>query len=437
MLFGPPRTAPGTPHRLRRRAATAAALLAAAALALSGCAGAGASAGSDIVTIQFMQNKPEVVDYFAALVKKFEKANPGIRVIQSNNEGAYVPSLIRGTPPDVTSRGWAFASADFAAKGIYADLSGLEAAKRVDPSAQQLVNSWGQYNGSETSALPFSLAGAGVIYNKAIFAKHGVAVPTTWDEFVAACEVFKANGTTPIYGTYKDSWTVGQGLFDYTTGGTVDIAKFYAPPREGAAPTVQSYAKTFAPAIPKMKTILSYTQKGAATRAYPDGNAAFAKGKAAMYFQGPWALSELNGINAKLKLGTFALPVTNNPADTKARVNVDSALSILRTSAHPVEARKFVEYLMSPAVVEAYNTDHAAFSPLKDAPAQENPQIAGIDPLIKAGRYYQGAVTYIPPAVPASNYVQYFAGTGNGDRLLKNLDEDTRRVADRLASNTQ
>ncbi len=46
-----------------------------------------------------------------------------------------------------------------------------------------------------------------MIYNKDIFAQYGVAVPTTWDEFLQACETFKANGVTPIYGTFKDGWT--------------------------------------------------------------------------------------------------------------------------------------------------------------------------------------------------------------------------------------
>ncbi|WP_165384939.1 ABC transporter substrate-binding protein [Cryobacterium sp. SO1] len=438
-----PDPSPTTPHSpaaeprrrrtvRRRRTAAVLAVTLVSGLALSGCA----TAGSDVVTIQFMQNKPEAVEYFADLVQRFEEENPDIRVVQGNSEAALVPGLIRGTPPDVTTRGWAYASADFAAKGIYADLSDLEAADRVDPAAQELVNSWGQYNGTEVSALPFSLAGAGVIYNEALFDQFGVEVPTTWGEFVAACEVFAANGVTPVYGTYKDSWTLAQGLFDYTTGGLVDVAAFYAPPEDGADPVTRSYTKTFAPAVEKMKTILSYTQKGAATRSYPDGNAAFAHGEAAMYFQGPWALSEINGINPDLQIGTFALPMTNDPADTKARVNVDSALSILRTTEHPAEARRFVEFLMQPEVVEAFNTDHAAFSPLTDAPPQANPQIAGLDPLFKAGRYYQGAFTYMPPAVPAQNYIQYFAGTGNGAGLLRNLDEDTQRVADRLAPST-
>ncbi len=422
-----------------RRALAAVGILTVAGLALAGCSAAdpaaNATGSDDVVTIQFMQNKPETIEYFQGMVAQFEAENPNIRVVQGNTEGAFVPSLIRGIPPDVTARAWAYASQDFAAKGVFADLSDLDAVKNIDPSAQELVNSWGQYNGNEITALPFSLAAAGVIYNKEIFARFGIDVPTTWDEFVVACETLKANGVMPIYGTYKDAWTVAQGLFDYATGGIVDVAKFYAPPAAGEAPTVQSYTETFAPAVAKMATILSFTQPNAATRSYPDGNGAIARGEAAMYFQGPWALSELNGINPDLKLGTFALPMTNNPADTKARVNVDVSLSMVRTTAHPVEARKFIEFLMQPQIVNDYNRDFAAFSPMTDAPAQANPQIAGLDPLMKAGRYYQGAMTYMPPAVSALNYIQFFASNADGQTLLRSLDEDTQRVADRLTPN--
>ena len=54
-----------------------------------------------------------------------------------------------------------------------------------------------------------------VIYNKEIFAEHGIEVPTTWDELIAACETLKAAGVTPFYATFKEPWTIGQGWFDY------------------------------------------------------------------------------------------------------------------------------------------------------------------------------------------------------------------------------
>ncbi|HKS02901.1 MAG TPA: extracellular solute-binding protein, partial [Arthrobacter sp.] len=311
---------------LSRRALFRAAGLAGAAavLPVAGCGSVPGNpeAGSQdgVTTLRFMQNKPEVVAYFNQVIKDFEALNPDIRVIQDFNEGNFVPGLVRNDPPDVVTRGFAQATADFVRKGVFADLSDLPAAATIDPKIQALVSSWGQYNGHETSALPFSLAAAGVIYNRDIFEAQNVQVPATWDEFVAACGKFTAAGITPIYGTFKDNWTLGQGMFDYVAGGSLDIAAFFARlTAKGAAIREdgrESFTSNFGPVLPKMLDLASFSQKGATSKNYADGNAAFAKGQAAMYLQGPWALSQLVAANKNVRLGSFPLPVTNNPADT-------------------------------------------------------------------------------------------------------------------------
>lgn len=409
---------------------------AAALIPLTGC-GANASQKNGVTTLRFMQNKPEVVDYFNQVIKDFEALNPDIRVVQDFNEGNFVPGLVRNDPPDVVTRGFAQATADFVRKGIFADLSALPAAATIDPKIQELISSWGQYNGNETSALPFSLAAAGVIYNRDIFEAHGVSVPTTWDGFVAACETFKAAGTVPVYGTYKDPWTLAQGMFDYVAGGSLDVAEFFAKLTAAGADVStaarESFTNNFGPALPKMLQLASYAQNGAESKNYADGNAAFAKGQAAMYLQGPWALSQLVAASPEIRLGTFPLPVTNNPEETKARVNVDMALSITRNTPNMAAAQRFVSYLLEPAVVNAYNEKNAAFSPLKDAPAVTNPEISGLNGSVKEARYYQGAVTYFPPSVPVNNYIQSFVYSKNGDQFLSALDDEWRRVAERTA----
>ncbi|MDV8146845.1 ABC transporter substrate-binding protein [Arthrobacter sp. B10-11] len=421
-----------------RRSLLRAAGLAGAAfmVPLTGC-GATPSTQNGTTTLRFMQNKPEVVDYFNQVIKDFEALNPDIRVVQDFNEGNFVPGLVRNDPPDVVTRGFAQATADFVKKGIFADLSAMPVAGTIDPKMQELINSWGQYNGNEINALPFSLAAAGVIYNRDIFEARGVSVPTTWDEFVAACEKFKAAGITPIYGTYKDPWTLAQGMFDYASGGALDVAEFFARLNaKGARITkdsAESFGSNFGPALPKMLQLASYSQNGAASKNYADGNAAFAKGQAAMYLQGPWALSQLVAANKDIRLGTFPLPVTNNPAETKARVNVDMALSITRSTPNMAAAQRFVNYLLEPSVVNTYNEKNAAFSPLKDAPAVSNPQISGLNAAVEEARYFQGAVTYFPPSVPVNNYIQSFVYSKNGEQFLAALDDEWRRVAERTA----
>lgn len=403
------------------------------ALAVPSCSTARAGA---ITTLRLQQGKPEVVDYFNTLITDFEAKNPDIRVVQDFNTGNWVPGLIRDDPADIVTNAYSVTTADFTNKGIFADLSGLPAAQLVDPKALELINSFGQYNGTELSALPFSLAAAGVIYNKDIFARHGVEVPTTWSEFIRVCKKLKAAGTTPIYATYKDSWTLGQ-PYGYVAGGSVDLAGFFARmPKTNddvKVGTGASFAADFMGPTDKFLQILSHAQPGAGSRAYTDGNAAFAKGAAAMYLQGPWALSELTTINPKINVGTFALPCTENPADTQAQVTLDITISIARNSPRIEAAKKFVGYLMQPSVVSAYNQKFSAFSPQKGAAATANAQIAELQPLIAEGKYYLNFTNYFPPAVTLNNYFQTLALDKNAPAFLTTLDDAWHRVAVRNA----
>jgi len=226
-------------------------------------------------------------------------------------------------------------------------------------------------------------------------------------------------------------------MFDYASGGALDVGEFftklYAKGARITSDAPESFANSFGPALPRMLQLASFSQNGAASKNYADGNAAFAKGQAAMYLQGPWALSQLVAANKNIRLGSFPLPVTNNPEDTKARVNVDMALSITRNTPNMAAAQRFVNYLLEPSVVNTYNEKNAAFSPLKDAPAVSNPQISGLNAAVQEARYFQGAVTYFPPSVPVNNYIQSFVYSKNGEQFLAALDDEWRRVAERTA----
>nr|WP_245348554.1 extracellular solute-binding protein [Paeniglutamicibacter psychrophenolicus] len=409
------------------------ATVAAAGLALPACSKSRAGA---VTTIRLQQGKPEVVDYFNSLIRDFEAKNPDIHVVQDFNGGNWVPGLIRDDPADVVTNAYSVTTSDFTKKGIFADLSDLPAAGMTDPKALELINSFGRYKESELNALPFSLAAAGVIYNKDLFAEHGVEVPTTWSDFLAACETFKDAGLTPVYGTFKDSWTLGQ-PYGYVSGGNVDLAGFFSRmPRTSADLEIGSeatFGRTFKTATDNFLTVLGYMQDDAGSRGYTDGNAAFAKGKAAMYMQGPWALSELTTINPDIKLGTFALPMSDDPEETQAQVTLDMTFSITRSTPRMDAAKRFVSYLMEPAVVTAYNNKFSAFSPLKGAAKTPNEQVAGLQPLIAGGKYYLNMTNYFPPAITLNNYFQTLALNGEADAFLSTLDDAWHRVAARNA----
>ena len=46
----------------------------------------------------------------------------------------------------------------------------------------------------------------GVWYNKEVFAKYNLKVPTTWSQFLSVCDTLKKNGVTPLAQTVQGRW---------------------------------------------------------------------------------------------------------------------------------------------------------------------------------------------------------------------------------------
>jgi raffinose/stachyose/melibiose transport system substrate-binding protein len=403
---------------------------------LAACASAGAATTTSII---FEETKPEVVPYFNNLVAKFNAAHPHI-VVTHDFTSSLIAEFVRGNPPAIDCDNYNLTTSIFVARGVLANLASLPQAQTINPDIQALVSQYGSYHG-ETSVLPFSVAAEGVIYNMELFDKVGVsAVPTTWTEFIAVCEKFKSKNITPIYQTYGDTWTTQQGLFDYTVGGMIDVAAFFkqlnAEGTNLASNPAVSFEKDFTAPCQKMLSLSPYFNKNPIAEHYTDGNLAFASGQAGMYMQGPWAVGDVLAISPKLKMGTFPLPATDDPAQTKCRVNLDLAIWLPRSqsSSQRAAALEFLDYLMQPSIMNAYNQANLAFSPLKDAPQQTSPIVAGLNPYVSSGRFYQGAGTYVPITIPVGNFIQEMMLTGSVGGFTSSMDGAFKRLAIRTSA---
>lgn len=405
-----------------------------AALALAAPLPACSSSGT--TQIRFLMNKPEVVGYFTELVAAYNDSQSAVRVFLDTTPTSITAQFIRGAPPDIACYNYNLEAGTFVSAGALSDLSDLPEAATIDPAVQDLVTQYASFEG-ETSVLPYSVTAAGVIYNPQLFDDSGVSVPTTYPELLSACETFVDAGVAPIFGTYRDTWTMQQGLFDYTTGSVVDVAAFYAELAEVGTDfepgSELSFSRVLADPVARMVELAGFSNPDAPSRTYPDGNLAFGRAEAAMLLQGPWALGEIAKADPDLPVATFALPMTDDPADTKVRVNLDLALWIPRSTPRADAARDFLQYLMQPDVINAYNADNQASSPLRDAPAQPDERLAGLQPYVTQAAFYQGAGTYIPTTVPLGNYLQEALVSGDADGFLRTLDADWRRLALRSA----
>ncbi len=419
-----------SPHFLNRPVSRRAVLGGLGALGVTGLlAGCAPSGGRTDIT--FFMSKTEVLEHFTELISEFNSSQSNVRVILDSSSNI-AATFVRGNPPDIACFTYNLEMARFMERGALSDLSDVSIASQIRPEVQELVDQYATYPG-RTSVIPWSVTAAAVIYNQDIFEEQGLEVPRTWTEFTEVCEALVAAGITPIYGTYRDPWTIAQGHFDYTVGGSFDTAEFFEKmkeqgPQVGIDSSV-SFQKDFFEPMERMVQLNEWSNQNAASRGYGEGNFAMGAGEAAMYMQGPWALTEIEKTAPDARLGNFPLPMTDDPDDLRVRVNLDLALWIPEESQKKDAAREFLEFLTKPEVQDTYNQQFLAFGTRQDAPPQEDPRVAELQSFYDEGRFYQGPSKAIPLTIPAEGYIQAMMTGSSIEGTLRTMDNDWRRLA--------
>ena len=135
------------------------------------------------------------------VLNNFNEYYPNVELVYEQNNGSKLAEYLKNNPQvdifmtdDTNLRydDWD----DYYVKDSCADLT----AAGVDTSAVEdgVLDSC-TFDG-QLLRLPMSLNLTGMVVNKSLLAKEGLAVPTTWQEFLDVCEALKAKGYTPIQG---------------------------------------------------------------------------------------------------------------------------------------------------------------------------------------------------------------------------------------------
>lgn len=416
----------------RRTSTAVLALVASFATVLAGCA---APADDEVVTLDFFQFKQEATADFDRIVKDFEAENPDIDVVINtvpDADTAIRALLVKGRTPDVLTLNGSGKFGLLAKAGVFHDFTGDPLVKQVNPAAQEILNDLGRYDDAEINALAFSNNANGIIYNRKIFAEHGLEVPQTWDELIEVCEKLKAAGVTPFYGTLADGWTALPAL--NALGAYAARDGFFEQLRaagEDAADAPVSFRSDWAEVLDQEQTLFSYAQEGYRGRTYDDGNAAFAHGETAMLMQGIWAISQIKAIEPDVDLGVFPYPGTNDPADTLLVSGVDVAVTLGRDTSHPEEAMRFVEYLFRPETLDAYAASQSMFSTSSTSDGTKDAALTELQPYFDDGRITGFIDHQVPPSIPLEPIVQQSLFDGDADGALATLDNEWRKVAAR------
>jgi raffinose/stachyose/melibiose transport system substrate-binding protein len=204
------------------------ALAASAILVFGACTGTGASTApstapttaasaepskaAEPVTITWyhIQNNDPGLSLWKTLADEYTAAHPNVTIdIQVNENEAFKTKLTtllqQGDIPDLFQTWGGGGLRQQVEAGLVKDISGDIADWKDEINAGAL--SMYEVDG-KNYGMPFDLGLVGFWYNTAAFEEAGItALPTTWDEFLAAVQTLKDKGITPIALAGKDTWT--------------------------------------------------------------------------------------------------------------------------------------------------------------------------------------------------------------------------------------
>ena len=198
-----------------------------------------------------------------------------------------------------------------------------------------------QFEGKRV-VLPVLTDAYGLYYNKDMFAKYGIAVPTTMDEFVAALQKFKDNGITPMAESAAE-YPLGQLWYQLAltkaNRSWVNDYQLYTGNVDWHAPELSYATQTVSDWVNK-----GYISKDATGLKAEDAGTAFEAGKYPLFFSGSWWYNRFTTEIKNYQWGTFLFPAKMSPGSA-------GNMWVVPTSAKNKDlAYKFIDITMSPKI---------------------------------------------------------------------------------------
>jgi len=213
----------------------------------------------------------------------------------------------------------------------------------------------------------------GFVYNKDVFAKAGVSVPTTQAELLDACAKLKQAGVTPIVVTAKDTWTIGMWIIEIMPLVVMDRPTIWTDLNTGKVK--YNEVPQFLAALQGMKQLIvdsGFVNKDFLATTYDMGNDMVATGKAAMVVQGDWAASDMVKKYPDANVGMFPFPIVDNARFT---AGFTPAFTILKESKNVAAAKELLKYFATPEQVKAVALDWGYVPATKDVTVELAPWI--------------------------------------------------------------
>ena len=318
-------------------------MLLAAALGLFLGACSKKEAGSGTVTLTMGSWRADDVAQMNNLLAEYKKVKPNVDIqFRPTNPPDYNATLRLqldgGTGPDLMyARSYATGQELFNA-GYFGDCSDIPGVK--ENFVLSNLSPWLTPDG-RAFAVPFAAVSHAVYYNKTIFQKEGLAIPQTWEDFLALCGTLASKGYTPLANGVADEWDILEvyflGMLPNFAGGALERVKYETGEKK-------LNDADFIAAFQAMADSAKYLPKGYKAVTYNDSQALFNTQQAVMFMDGSWTASVYDG--AAFEWGVFAMPAPRGKT-TKIAFHPDMAITWNAKSKYPQECKDFLAWIAS------------------------------------------------------------------------------------------
>ncbi|RXZ80884.1 extracellular solute-binding protein [Paenibacillaceae bacterium] len=321
------------------------------------------SGGDKKVTLKIIHWQQENINnYIKAFNKKFEDQHPGVTIEYTTvpADATYdqlMQTRMNATDADIIPLKFSFVGApeewsvgaedplwkQWIDGGLIADLSDQDFIKHYNPV--DVANAM-TYNDKVYGINMGKVSFTGMFYNKDIFSKYSLEVPTTWDEMLNVMATLKDNGVTPIGFGGKDVWPLNLAVQGLQASVHDDQLAYIKGLWTGATKLTDPVNLEV---LEKAQILMDNAINGFMGIDYGTLPSLLTTERVAMIADGTWDATTIDAANPDLNYGYFPIPGSNNPANNKDLAGkYDMTWMVLEKAKNKDYAVKWLEMLSQP-----------------------------------------------------------------------------------------
>lgn len=390
----------------------------------AGCSSSDKENGKTVV--RMLQYKPEAVDAFEEMEKRFNESHDDILLkIESPNEAMTVlkTRLIKEDYPDIVGIGGDINYSNFLDAELFMDISDFEVVSEIKPAYLEIEKALEFIPQEGVYGLPYVANCAGVLYNKDMFAENGWEIPETWTEFITLCEEIKASGNLPLYFGFKDTWTCLAPWNSLAVG--LAPADTCSQVNSGNTTFAAEYAET----AEKNKKLLEYCEPDPFAYSYNDACTAFARGESAMYVIGSYAVPQILSVNPDMNIDSFPFPANEKEEDNVLNSGVDLLFAVMKETKNKDAVYEVLRFMYEDETIQIY-LDNQNAVPCKEGDFTLPSMLDSMKPHIEAGRMADYQDHHYPSEMSVDAMIQTYLMDNSSDsteKFLSRFDREWKR----------